>query len=232
MTGAALPLPRVRAQAFFSSYWGKGSSRIVYRYQWFLRACRARAFSLLETAPHGPILELGAGQGSTEPGEDNPASITLDIIPLRTHGRHAVVADAQVLPFRDCSLGAVWCQTTLMHVTPAVVAREASRVLVPGGIFVVVEPLSGHPLVRVVRPWLPGRRSHPIFPSLADVEAMGSWFRSMGFQPFFLLSPIMLLWARRRSRLVAWLQAFDARLLARYPHLGRFAWYVVAWYRK
>jgi ubiquinone/menaquinone biosynthesis C-methylase UbiE len=52
-----------------------------------------------------------------------------------------VVGEAERLPFPDGSFEMVTCQTVLIHVKdPLAVIREMIRVLVPGGLIVIVEP--------------------------------------------------------------------------------------------
>jgi SAM-dependent methyltransferase len=226
-------VPRPKEQPFFTRYWcPSGSAWKIYRYQWFLRPCREIAFAGLARAPLGIVVEFGSGRGSAAEGEPNPTHVALDIVAFRAPDARRVAGDAQILPFRDQSLSGIWGQTALMHLSPELVAAEAHRVLRPGGVLAVVEPLRGHPLIGLARNFLPGRRVRPEFMRFRELQALGSRFRRAQVVPFFLVSPVTLLTARRSVPVVRALQALDALLLRRLPALHPMAWYAAAWFQK
>ncbi|MBN1423568.1 methyltransferase domain-containing protein [Candidatus Fermentibacteria bacterium] len=218
---------------FFREYWGDSAAgRRAYGYQWFLRPCRSWAFDGLRRAPPGSILELGSGMESTCADEQNPAAYAMDIVNCRPATLQLVLADAQVLPLRTGMMAAVWEQTMLMHVEPRTVVEEVYRVLMPGGVFAVVEPLAGHPLVSLARRALPGRHVRPRFLSARELDSLGSGFMRKEMAWFFLLSPLVVLLSRRMTPAVRWLQNLDARLMGTVPALRHRAWYAAGWFQK
>jgi SAM-dependent methyltransferase len=67
-----------------------------------------------------------------------------------------VAGEGARLPFRDGSVGLVWCIHVLHHLAdPIGVLGEMHRVLRPGGHLVLAETVEDHPVIRV------GRRIHP-----------------------------------------------------------------------
>jgi SAM-dependent methyltransferase len=104
--------------------------RRFYResYQFFLEAAR--------DAPMGPRVEIGSGGGFFK--ELAPTLITSDIAMLPDVD---LVTAAEVLPFGDQTLAALFLLNVLHHI-PDVRSffSEASRCLAPGGILAMVEP--------------------------------------------------------------------------------------------
>jgi SAM-dependent methyltransferase len=102
--------------------------RAVYR-EWFDR--------LLEAAgPRRPVVEIGSGPGFFK--EAAPALVATDVVPgLAVDVR----CDADVLPFRSASVGAIVMVDTLHHLPrPLDFLAEAARALVPGGRIAMIEP--------------------------------------------------------------------------------------------
>lgn len=98
---------------------------------------------LLEDLPRGGlVLEAGAGPGLFAPHARSRRPdlrwIALDLIQAPWND---LVADAQVLPFRDATFDAVLGVDFIHHLsTPLEFLREVARVLKPGGELRVVEP--------------------------------------------------------------------------------------------
>lgn len=98
---------------------------------------------LLDGLPRGArVLEAGAGPGLFSPHSlarrPDLRWIALDLIEAPWND---IVADAQVLPFRDATFDAVLGVDFVHHLsTPLEFFREAARVLKPGGELRVVEP--------------------------------------------------------------------------------------------
>jgi len=84
----------------------------------------------------GITLEIGGGIGNLKDQIDNLISSDIQFAPWLD-----LVADAQKLPFRDGALSNIVMLDVLHHIEfPALLFREASRVLRPGGRIVMVEP--------------------------------------------------------------------------------------------
>jgi ubiquinone/menaquinone biosynthesis methyltransferase len=115
------------------------------------RRWRARAVAEVRRGPVGPVLDLCAGTmdltamlARALPGE---RIVALDFSPrMLEAGRHkapgaeVVVADAMNLPFEEAAFAAIVCGFGVRNFAdPARGAREALRVLRPGGLFVTLE---------------------------------------------------------------------------------------------
>lgn len=85
---------------------------------------------------NGPTLEIGGGVGNLKEKVSDVISSDIQLAPWLD-----LVADAQMLPFEDGSLSNIVMIDVLHHLEfPALLFREASRVLKPGGRIVMVEP--------------------------------------------------------------------------------------------
>ena len=102
--------------------------RLVYR-EWFDR--------LLDAAgARRPVVEIGSGPGFFK--EVAPALVATDVIAGVVLD---VRCDADVLPFRSASVGAIVMVDTLHHLArPLDFLAEAARALHPGGRLAMVEP--------------------------------------------------------------------------------------------
>ena len=122
------------------------------------RSWRARAVAQVRRAPAGPVLDLCAGTMDLTAmlAVDLPHEriVALDFSPrMLEAGKHkapraeVVVGDALDLPFATGTFAAVVCGFGVRNLAdPARGAREALRVLRPGGLFVTLE------LFRATRP--------------------------------------------------------------------------------
>lgn len=91
---------------------------------------------LLENCPEGRVLDIGGGTAHLK--ESRPDVISTDI--LKFPGID-VVADAHRLPFREGWFAGVVMLDVMHHLErPIEFLKEASRVLVPGGRLVMIEP--------------------------------------------------------------------------------------------
>ena len=119
----ALTLARHRA-----AWEARPELRAVYR-EWFDRLLSA-------VAARRPVVEVGSGPGFFK--ECAPALVATDVVPGLSVD---VRCDADVLPFRSGSVGAVVMVDTLHHLPrPLDFLAEAARVLRPGGRLAMVEP--------------------------------------------------------------------------------------------
>lgn len=84
----------------------------------------------------GPTLEIGGGIGNLKERIDDLYSSDIQFAPWLD-----LVADAQKLPFADGALSNIVMLDVLHHIEfPALLFREAARVLRPGGRIVMAEP--------------------------------------------------------------------------------------------
>jgi SAM-dependent methyltransferase len=133
----------------------------IYRSRWADRLLRRRAADVVRKArlaerlpKAGLLLDVGGGTGHIAAAvlQDSPARrcVTADLwLPsLRMQNRLAarnsrvVAASATRLPFMDAAFDGAWLAFVLHHLLPeaqAAALTEASRVLRPGGTFVLIE---------------------------------------------------------------------------------------------
>jgi SAM-dependent methyltransferase len=135
---------------------------------------------------------------------------------------------AEALELPDASFDLVFGFVCLHHLQPTLAAREARRVLRPGGRAVFVDPIQTSRALAAVRSWVPVPcLESPGGGSLTpeDIAEVSRHFDAARLRHFECLA--------RLERLVRWapvvraLYRADARLLARVPPLRRFSRYVV-----
>lgn len=138
-------------------------------------------------------------------------------------------ADAHRTPYPDRSFDLIVGIAILHHLELDVALKEIRRLLRPGGRAVFREPLVHNPLLRLGRLMTPAARTpdeHPF--TVADWGLCREHFGSFAHREVELLSiPFMainvVLPRRWQRALAARVAAFDDRLLARWPRLGRYA---------
>jgi dTDP-glucose pyrophosphorylase/ubiquinone/menaquinone biosynthesis C-methylase UbiE len=112
-----------------------------------------RLFAVLDHAPEGPIVEVGCGKGHLLAGlrQARPhrrelllgCDVSRAVMSLPPAGIAGCMADGEFLPLRSGSAAAVLFAGSLHHVIDyAAALREAARVVRPGGLVVVYEPLT------------------------------------------------------------------------------------------
>lgn len=127
--------------------------------------------------PGTRVVDLGAGPGGLLRRLPHMDTVAVDFsLPMaeraQSFGHLAVQGDAQEVPLRDASFGAVFA-TNLLHLVPhpeAVVA-EAFRVLEPGAPFLAIVPGPAMTEESLVR-WLTDRHGAQV------AEMLGGWGRS------------------------------------------------------
>lgn len=142
----------------------------------------------------GPVLDLACGSGAmwgrvptAHPwiGVDRSASEL-----ARATGRGAdrvIRADAAGLPFPDATFATVVCSLAIMVIQPVTAAlAEMARVLVPGGVVVLLVPCRG-PLLRrdrqrYARLLLTVRRARLAYPNDAVIRRLGWVAAAHGFE--------------------------------------------------
>ncbi|HEY3082086.1 MAG TPA: class I SAM-dependent methyltransferase [Chloroflexota bacterium] len=106
-----------------------------------------------------------------------------------------VVGDAAHMPFRERAFDLTFSRFVIAHIDTDALGPELARVLRPGGRAVLVEPLSGNPLVRLYRRFAPTgcRETAPRYVSLGAVRRMAASFpRGWRHREFYIFSVIAL----------------------------------------
>lgn len=147
-----------------------------------------------------------------------------------------VVADAARLPFRDGVFDRSFSRFTIAHVPREPHARELARALRPGGRALLIEPLSGNPLVQLYRRFAPTGCSEtaPSYLSLGELRRLARHFPGgWRHRELYLLSvgALALRGTPLFRPLAALLQALDLRL-SMLPPLRGLCWVVVAELRR
>jgi ubiquinone/menaquinone biosynthesis C-methylase UbiE len=122
-------------------------SAAVFARQW------ARIAEVLRDAAPGPVVEVGCGKGhllrwlrSAAPAPQRSfigIDISRAVSSLTANQLDGVMADGERLPFRDASVSALIYDGALHHLIDYVDAlAEALRILAPGGMLILFEPVS------------------------------------------------------------------------------------------
>jgi SAM-dependent methyltransferase len=164
----ALGEPRARGLDLESAE-ATAAHELLLREKPFLRSLYAHYYAEFarahRNAPEGLRVELGSGAGFLD--ETIPGLVRLDI---RKGARIDIVASALAMPFASRSVGALFMLNVLHHLPDAeAFFSELSRVLVPGGRAVFVEPYVS-PISRLVY-----RNAHhePFDPAQRDWRVAG-----------------------------------------------------------
>lgn len=139
------------------------------------------------------------------------------------------VADAHHTGLPDQSFDVIMGTAILHHLDVRLALTELRRLLAPNGRAVFLEPLAHNPILRVGRMLTPNARTddeHPF--TVEDWQLCADAFPAFWHREAELTSiPLMPLsfvlprsWQRGLARRTS---AFDDRLLAQYPSLGRYA---------
>jgi ubiquinone/menaquinone biosynthesis C-methylase UbiE len=138
---------------------------------------------------------------------------------------HAIVADAEQLPFADASFDIIWGNAILHHLDLHQAAAELLRVLRPGGVAVFCEPWGGNPVLEFVRKYVPypGKSRTVDETPLRNLSAMTSSFPQICTQGHELFGMVSRVWRECPQ----WLHACDQWLLRRVPYLKNYCRYLV-----
>jgi SAM-dependent methyltransferase len=138
---------------------------------------------------------------------------------------------AHDVPLPDESMDVVVGHSILHHLDLALAAREVHRVLRRGGRAIFYEPIRDSRVLRKIRPLIPYRQpdvspfERPLL--LAEIDAFGSAFRRgrsrVFLLPFVAAARVLGAPLPLQNRL----RALDARLLANYAVLRRYASVIV-----
>lgn len=181
---------------------------------------------------HGMAAVVLARRGATVTAFDlSPGYVAEAEERARANGVPArfVVADGEHLPFADASFDAVWGNAILHHLDLARAGAELRRVLKPGGVAVFCEPWGGNPLLAFARRRLPypGKERTPDERPLIlrDLTPLRDAFPGLRLEGHQLFGMVRRAWKNRR--VVAALDALDARLLHWRPALKNWCRYMV-----
>jgi ubiquinone/menaquinone biosynthesis C-methylase UbiE len=146
-----------------------------------------------------------------------------------------VQMSAEQLSFPANSFDIVYSNAVLIHVNKEQVAKEAERVLKPGGCAIFVEPLKHHPLVNLYRYTFAPKiwREIADYFSFRDIEELGKQFNQYTHREFYLLSFLAFYWEfgnrnlpRFQRSLPRW-QKVDEFLLSKIHCLNKLCWFTV-----
>lgn len=223
-----------RLRAFYDDAWRETAVDEAAVLERRRREALHRAFALLGTLRGLLLLEVGSGRGDAAArfvaSGARVVVVDLSAAALRrtiaaAPAVRAVQADLERLPFRPGSFDRLFVNSVLMFTDPALSVGEIGGVLRDGGTAVVLEPLSGNPLMAAYRAASGRYRGLARWHTLSRLRtAFVAAFADVRIEPFYILPAACLLdgVARRAAR------ALDAFLLSLAPALDRRAWLAVA----
>ena len=111
-----------------------------------------------------------------------------------------ILSDAHFIPLKDNSFDIIYVVKTLHHLGINRALKEMFRVLRPGGKIILIEPLSGHPLIGLYRKLTPFKRTsteHPLsLKNFIDTVNRFSECTNLQFFAYAFLSPLSyVLWS-------------------------------------
>ncbi len=183
-------------------------------------AWRAYLFSFLGSVQDKIILDIACGYSMT------PDKGVADRV-------HVHVGPAETLPFADAQFDLIYGGAALHHVQLDQVGRELARVLKSSGKGAFQDPLGHNWLFEFARDYLPYRGKHPAKGTdrplhVQEISAFGRHFTTCTYRGFeFISVGAKVLHLKRGSRLRRAIEGIDARILARFPSVQRYARYVV-----
>lgn len=140
------------------------------------------------------------------------------------------VAEAEALPFADCTFDLAFGTSVLHHLELEPSMREMARVLRPSGGGVFLEPLGHNPLINWYRNRTPELRTPDEHPFVKpDFAVVRTWFREVEVEFFHLtaLAAVALVGKPGFGAVLGALDAVDGYLLGAVPPLRWQAWVCV-----
>lgn len=140
---------------------------------------------------------------------------------------------AEQLAFPEGFADLLFGHSILHHTDLPLTRKEVHRVLKSGGRAVFLEPLNHNPLIRVFRHITPSRRTPTEKPlRFEDVIYFIEPFSRSHYKFYYLTALAAFVFLPLRSKklfqaILRFLERIDNALLARWPHLGRYAWVIV-----
>lgn len=204
---------------------------------------------------HAPLVDLGGGIGMHALlwARAGAQVIVVDMAVERLRALRQIVKSAgledqillvagtaEALPLRDETMGGVFTKSVLIHTRLTDAANEITRVLVPGGKGLFIEPLTGNPLIRLYRRFLAPKEWRDItrYFDQGALDELGQPFQSTDWRPFYLMSAGSFFWQYGRKSLkrfqksIAFWWRQDKRLLRALPFLRGWCWFAACCYRK
>jgi SAM-dependent methyltransferase len=147
------------------------------------------------------------------------------------------VRDGHNTGFPDATFDYVFGNGILHHLDLDKAYAEIARILKPGGRAYFMEPLHGHPLVRLVRWATPESRSMDERPMTgSDISRARSYFRNVIRHDHYLFAvaaaPVHYFGATAGKVAVRVLDRFDRAAFAVIPGLGNLAWLCMIEFQK
>lgn len=234
-----------REREFHDSRFSAEENRAASGFYAITGASSDRYDALVDSVEAGRhVLELGCGDQAAawrllERGVEVTA---IDISPVaidhaRTRARVEGLTggtflemNAEQLQLDSASVDVVIGSGILHHLDVGRALDEITRVLVPGGRLIMVEPLGHNPVLNLYRRATPSQRTadeHPL--RTTDLDEVRSRFDEVDVQPFHLLSLAslaLLRWDQFDAALHR-LDRADRALFRSVPAAGRLAWMVV-----